>query len=742
MRRFIFPLLFFAFIIPGLSQTVVTLSGTVTDSATGLPIPNQAVQITSDSSGGFFYFNVVYTNQNGFYLDSIPLTGVSSGVLFVTTIDCNGFPVTYSLTFNPANMNLVQNFQICSGTPCEAGFSYVNTQPLTLQFTDISTGTTGPWLWQFGDGTSSSQQNPAHTYGQAGYFNVTLTIGDSSTSCWDMTAQTVYVSDTTGGSCVADFEYYPDSTGGYTIYFYDQSLGSISTWSWEFGDGQSASGQNPVHIYSQPGLYTVCLTVQGVDSLCYDTYCQVVNVGGSGGCQAQYTYYPDSSSNFTLIQFIDLSYGDITSWYWDFGDSTYSSEQNPSHLFPDEGTYYVCLTVTGNNAGVISQSTWCEEVVVGTGSDCASYFTFQNNGLSISFSGHMVNEQPATFSWDFGDGETGQGQNVIHQYPQSGIYYVTLTTVTQNPAGCTWSSAQSVAVGDSTQWNQLYGQVFTGNFPLELGIVLLFSLDTSATFVPFIDISVVDSFGIYYFPMVPLGNYLIYAIPITPVGYLPTYYGDALNWQNATVVSLGQPANPYNINLIQADSYNSGIGGINGQIHTTGLKSSLVDMITMLLMNEAGQAVTFSQVTDQGEFDFTGLDYGIYYLKAEMAGCQSDYIKVEITPDHPIVDVVMTLNGNQILGTREPVAVLDAGMVYPNPVRNEAQIAVKLNEGSQVYIELYNLSGQRVYQHTDYLHAGTTTVSVPVSHLRDGLFTLRIYTDSGLNLTRKLLKSQ
>ncbi|MFH1296632.1 MAG: PKD domain-containing protein [Bacteroidota bacterium] len=661
MKRFILPILFLAFMFPAISQNIVNLSGTVTDNGTGLPIPNQAVQITSDSSGGFFYFNVVSTDMNGFYLDSIPLNGsVTSGILFVTTIDCLGISHTSVAQFGPGNMSPVLNFQICSGTSCQAGFYY-----------------------------------------------------------------------------------FPDSAGVMnTLQFIDLSIGNINSWYWDFGDGQYSNLQDPIHTYAQSGLYNVCLTIQGVDSLCYDTYCNVVNVGGQGGCQAQFTYYPDSLWSSRIIHFVDLSYGDITSWFWDFGDSTFSTEQNPSHLFPDEGTYYVCLTVIGNNANAICQSTWCEEVVVGTGSDCASYFTFQNNGLSISLAGHMINGQPAAFYWEFGDGQAGQGQNVIHQYPQSGIYFVTLTTVTQDPTGCTWSTAQSVSVGDSTQWNQLYGQVFAGNFPMELGIVMIFSLDTSATFVPFVDISVVDSFGVYYFPMVPLGNYLVYAIPFMPDGYLPTYYGDVLNWENATVISLGQPANPYNINLIQADSYLPGIGEINGQINTTGLKTTLVDKITMLLMNEAGQAITFSQVNDQGEFDFSELDYGIYYLKAEMAGCQSDYIKVELTPDHPIVDVVMTLSGNQILGTQEPAPVLEAGVVYPNPLRDQAQISVKLNEGSQVYIELYNLSGQRVYQQTNYLHAGTTTVTIPVSQFRDGLYTLRIYTHSGLNLTRKLLKSQ
>ena len=102
----------------------------------------------------------------------------------------------------------------------------------------------------------------------------------------------------------------------------------------------------------------------------------------------------------------------------------------------------------------------------------------------------------------------------------------------------------------------------------------------------------------------------------------------------------------------------------------------------------------------------------------------------------------MTLNGNHILGTNEIVSTMEAGVIYPNPVRDQAQISVKLAVGTQVYIELFNLSGQRIYQRSENLSAGLITIAVPVGQLREGLYSLRIYANSGLNLTQKLLKSQ
>ncbi|MFH1160598.1 MAG: PKD domain-containing protein [bacterium] len=747
MKKLIFLLLMF--LAQGSNVTAqgfCWVSGTVTELTSGAPIPNHPVTIVSDSTNsGFIYYQTVYTNSNGFYVDTIPYTTGTSGVLYVYTYDCNNVQQLATLYYSPTNLTFTQNFQICyNNSPCQADFTYGYSAPLTLQFTDQSTGTTGPWNWQFGDGAWSNLQNPSHTFPQTGYYYVTLSIGDSSAGCWDFTTQTVYVGDSTGGNCLAHFTYSQDPNGGSnTVQFTDQSTGNISSWSWDFGDGQYSTLQNPVHTYAQGGAYNVCLTIQGVDSLCYDTYCEVIQVGNStGGCQAQFTYYPDSAWTTNIIHFMDLSTGNITSWFWNFGDSAFSTEQNPSHEFPRPGIYYVCLTIQGFYSGGLCESTWCEEVVVGNGSDCISYFTYLNNGLSVTFSGYMVNGQQAAYYWDFGDGATSQGQTVVHQYPVTGIYYVTLTTATQDSISCTYSSGQSITVGDSTQWNQIYGQVFAGNFPLETGMVMIFSLDTNLNYLPFIDISLVDSSGIYYFRMVPQGNYLIYAIPFLPTGYLPTYYGDVIFWEDATIVTLGQANNPYNINLVTANYFIPGIGSINGQINTGGLKTILVDKITMLLMDEQGQAISYNQVNEEGQFDFSGLDYGIYYLHAELAGCNSDYIKVEITPGNPVVEVVLTFSGNNILGIGDPKPVLEAGVVYPNPVSNQAQISVTLPEAALVTIELFNLTGQAAWRNIQHLEAGTSTLQIAVSQIPEGMYTLRISTDSGLTLTRKLLKSR
>jgi len=442
------------------------------------------------------------------------------------------------------------------------------------------------------------------------------------------------------------------------------------------------------------------------------------------------------------MKFVDLSLGNPTQWLWGFGDPASgilntSTEQNPGHSFTALGTYSVCLTISGTDC----QSVWCGTVLVGAGSDCINYFTFSQIGLSVNFQGHIPNNAGGMFVWDFGDNQTGTGPNVVHNYTWPGTYFVTLTTTTGPANPCTYSSSQIISVGDTTIWSQLYGQVFAGNFPVTQGMVFLFSLDTTGIYTPFVDIAILDLAGVYVFPMVPQGNYLIYAIPLS-VGYIPTYYGNTLNWQNATVVQLGSPNNPYNINLIQSNVYTAGPGSIGGQITQGDFSGSLIDKVTMLLKDEFGNTILYSQVDPSGIFDFSQLAYGTYYLYAEMDGCETQPMKIVISETVPDAHMMLTMSGNSILDRDDKQISLDAGVVYPNPVKQDAQITVRLTSASDLVVGLYNMTGQLVYTKTEALNVGETIVLIPASQLTDGIYMLKIYTREGTILTRKLVKTK
>jgi PKD repeat protein len=145
--------------------------------------------------------------------------------------------------------------------------------PLSVQFTDLSENNNKPqWNWEFGDGNTSTAQNPTHTYFSVGLYKVNLTVyqgnTDNSTSTViNSTSAIINVSEPPVPIIpVANFT--ADKTEGYApliVQFTDTSTNSPTSWSWEFGDGQTSDVQNPEHTFVSEGVYQVNLTATSSD---------------------------------------------------------------------------------------------------------------------------------------------------------------------------------------------------------------------------------------------------------------------------------------------------------------------------------------------------------------------------------------------------------------------------------------------------------------------------------------------
>ncbi|WP_048065773.1 DUF3344 domain-containing protein [Methanosarcina acetivorans] len=140
--------------------------------------------------------------------------------------------------------------------------------PLTVQFTDESTGSPTSWLWDFGDGddTNSTVQNPVHVYTAPGIYNVTLTGADAYHSYSTEKIGYINVTNDSSGVTAPIPSFTTDASSGrvpFTVQFTDTTTGNVSTWSWDFGDGETSDEQNPVHTYVTEGTHTVTLTATG-----------------------------------------------------------------------------------------------------------------------------------------------------------------------------------------------------------------------------------------------------------------------------------------------------------------------------------------------------------------------------------------------------------------------------------------------------------------------------------------------
>jgi PKD repeat protein len=248
-----------------------------------------------------------------------------------------------------------------------------------------------------------------------------------------------------GNECYADFSYlfYDDAELGHRVTFTDQSftLGGITSWFWDFGDGATSTEQNPEHIYEVAGVYDVTLVIEGPEcgTLSTTYHLCVGDGGGVGGpaCQGFFFFEQPNADDLLSYQFIDFSLGDINAWIWDFGDGTTSTAQNPTHTYATEGVYVVSLTVISDDCESSIQIALTAGTNVWYGDlECRAWFLPIINPATLEvYFINLSSPDAVQFEWDFGDGTVSMDPLAFHSYAESGTYTVTLTTTSAN--GCT-----------------------------------------------------------------------------------------------------------------------------------------------------------------------------------------------------------------------------------------------------------------------------------------------------------------
>lgn len=252
----------------------------------------------------------------------------------------------YSGTASPPNIYIEEYV-----SPVVADFSGTPTSgppPLTVNFTDLSTGYITTWFWDFGDTGTSALQNPTHIYTSPGTYTVSLTASGPGSS--DTVTKPNYIT-VSAPAPMADFTATPTSGFFPKVQFTDTSTsyGTITEWSWDFGDGYTSTEQNPSHRYNVAGVYTVSLTVKdnygGQDTKTQTDYIEskefLIDVDFEGD--------PQEGESPLTVQFTDMSEipqgYTVASYEWGFGDTEESSEKNPEHLYIQNGRFTVTLTL-------------------------------------------------------------------------------------------------------------------------------------------------------------------------------------------------------------------------------------------------------------------------------------------------------------------------------------------------------------------------------------------------------------
>jgi PKD repeat protein len=218
--------------------------------------------------------------------------------------------------------------------------------PLVVRFTDTSDGTPLRWLWRFGDGRYSTQQNPYYLYEKPGLYTVTLTVSNRAGS------NTTTKPDLIEVTSLPEAGFTANRTSGISplsVKFTDTSTGNPTSWVWKFGDNGTSTQKNPVHVYTLPGTYSVQLTASNNAGTSTETKSGYIVVGYELMAEFEYTTSNSDNTAPLTVAFMDCSTGKPSRWFWTFGDGYRSTEENPIHTYTRPGLYNITLTVTGSS---------------------------------------------------------------------------------------------------------------------------------------------------------------------------------------------------------------------------------------------------------------------------------------------------------------------------------------------------------------------------------------------------------
>ena len=305
-------------------------------------------------------------------------------------------------------------------------------QPLTVQFTNSSTGTWTDCTWDFGDSGTSSVCDPTYTYADAGIYSVALSISTGGI-CGNDTIMDALI-EVLPSPVLTPVADDPAGCRPHTVQF-DQAInsGAAQLCTWTFGNGDGSSDCATTATYDQAGVFTVTLAVEGTNGCVSDTvltdWITVYDLPTPDLSASVTAACPPFATTFTNT----TPPGQSASCQWAFGDGGTSANCNPTYIYQVPGTYPVSLTVTSPQGCV--QDTVFDPYITVYQPPVASFTVddpTQCRYFPFTFTNTSIGSVDCT--WDLGDMTTVAACNVVHTYAAAGIYDVELTVTSAE--GC------------------------------------------------------------------------------------------------------------------------------------------------------------------------------------------------------------------------------------------------------------------------------------------------------------------
>jgi PKD repeat protein len=651
---------------------------------------------------------------------------------------------------------------------CLPQFTWANSPSgnslLNVSFTNTTSTASNyvSYTIHFGDNTSQSGFTGTvhHNYAAPGTYNVMLHMVsydslNPQNSCNDSILQQITVN---YPACGVTFTKQNQGNGTYTFTADNPANTPGLTYSWNFGDGSTATGNPVTHTYATSTVYNVTLTATGANCSYTNTDSLAVYLFPLLNCDSIYVGFTSSNSSIQTISFLNTSTDNsivnttsTATWY--FGDGSSSTIYSPTHTYPAPGTYNVLLVnsfLDNVTQQVLCSDSATQQVTVNpvTGPiNCDSIyvgFTVSSiNNLTAVFNNTSTDNSIVTTSgtatWYFGDGTTSTNYSPTHTYAASGTYTVKLVhtfrdSITQQVL-CSDSATQQVVINPV---NAIRGNIYRDSLSAvsyDSFKVWLIVHDSVANTLTAVDSLLATGYisASYTFPNKPAGAYLVKAaiLNLNPgsLGPVPTYHYSSLYWNTATVIyhnggnTIGKHVN------MQQGIVPSGPGFIGGNISMGAGKGTGTGVAGLLVFarDNNDQLVSAVYTDANGDFSFEHLPLGSYTIypeemnysttpSAQITIASGNLTETEINFEQTDSEIKPTAGTTGIAASiRE-----DLLKVYPNPITDALFIDNKSGEYNEVSI--VNTVGQTV--HHTAIRKGINRITA--SGLAQGIYFLII----------------
>lgn len=280
----------------------------------------------------------------------------------------------------------------------------------------------------------------------------------------------------------------------------------------------------------------------------------------------------------------------------------------------------------------------------------------------------------------------------------------------------------------------LVGRVFAADNPIESGFAYGYKMVEETVVDIYAEMVGVE--GWYEFSGLAAANYIVKAEP-SPTSeyygdYLPTYFGDVIHWEDATIIELNQNTDGANIHLVPVVSAPQGPGNISGTIENSGRAAG----IPIILKTTEAVNQTFS--SSDGTYNFSSLAYGTYEIFAEIPGksiIPQTIILNEANPSAEGIDMMIMPSEIIFLGIAESDVFEKAPFIYPNPVTDKASLVINLKKPSLVNVVIIDPAGRVVSKESHTIN-GQATIPVDLTHLSKGVYLMKMEAGNEVSVLR------